>query len=124
MSVIRWLVVQEVCLRFKFASHFESHLAQPHPFYIRMRTTISDEHSIVTMLRSTRIILSTYRIAGNIDGNYIWRIARKSKLADLNLAVFASPPTRLHDDVTLLRVNKNWRILIWGSARKPPIRQI
>ena len=26
-----------------------------HPFYMRMRTTISDEHSIVTMLRSTRL---------------------------------------------------------------------
>ena len=65
-----------------------------------------------------------YRIAGNIGGNYIWRIARKSKLADFNLAVFASPPTRLRDDVTLLRENKNWRILIWRSDRKPPIRQI
>ena len=49
-----------VCLRFNFAHHFESHLAQPHPFYMRMRTTISDEHSIVTMLHSTRIIFSTY----------------------------------------------------------------
>ena len=62
MSVIpvRWLVVQEVCSRFEFARHFESHLAQPPSFYMRMRTTISDEHSIVTMLLSTRIILSTY----------------------------------------------------------------
>ena len=55
--VIRWLVnvVQEVCSRFKFARHFESHLARPPPFYMRMRTTISDEHSIVTMLLSIYI---------------------------------------------------------------------
>ena len=62
-----------------------------------------------------------YGIAGNIGGNYIWRIAqnrRKSKLADFNLAVFA------FRYVTLLRENKNWRILVWRSARKPPIRQI
>ena len=32
MSVIRWLVVQEVCSRFEFARHFESHLARPPPF--------------------------------------------------------------------------------------------
>ena len=50
MSVIRWLVVQEVCSRFEFACHFESHLAWPPPFYMRMRITISDEQSIVTML--------------------------------------------------------------------------
>ena len=60
MSVIHWLVVQEVCSRFEFARHFESHLARPHPFYMRMRTTISDEHSIVPMLLSTLIIFSTY----------------------------------------------------------------
>ena len=60
MSVICWLVMQEVCSGFEFACHFESHLAQPPPFYMRMRTTTSDEHSIVTMLRSTRIIFSTY----------------------------------------------------------------
>ena len=46
MSVIRWLVVQEVCSGFEFARHFESHLARPPPFYMRMRTRISDEHSI------------------------------------------------------------------------------
>ena len=61
MSVIRWLAEQEVCSRFEFTRHFESHLARPPPFYMRMRTTISDEHSIVTMLLSTRIIFSTYR---------------------------------------------------------------
>ena len=49
MSAIRWLVVQEVCRRFEFACHFESHLARPPPFYMRMRTTISDEHSIVVL---------------------------------------------------------------------------
>ena len=43
---------------------------------------------------------SLYRIARNIGGNYIWRIARKSKLADFNLAVFA------FRYVTLLRENK------------------
>ena len=32
MSVIRWLVVQEVCSSFEFARHFESHLAWPPPF--------------------------------------------------------------------------------------------
>ena len=35
------------------------------------------------------VVVRRYRIAGNIGGNYIWRIARKSKLADFNLAVFA-----------------------------------
>ena len=43
MSVIRWLVMQEVGCRFEFARHFESYLARPTPFYMRMRTTISDE---------------------------------------------------------------------------------
>ena len=38
MSVIRWLVVQEVCSSFEFARHFESHLAWPPPFYMRMQT--------------------------------------------------------------------------------------
>ena len=33
MSIIRWLVMQEVCRRFEFARHFESHLAQP-PLFI------------------------------------------------------------------------------------------
>ena len=60
LYVVRWLVVQEVCRRFEFARHFESHLARPPPFYMRMRTTTSDEHSIVIMLRSTHIIFSTY----------------------------------------------------------------
>ena len=60
MSVIRWLVMQEVYRRFEFARHFESYLARPPPFYMRMRTTTSDEHFILTMLRSTRIIFSIY----------------------------------------------------------------
>ena len=61
MSVIRWLVVQEVCSRFEFARHFESHLARPHfPLYAHANTTTSVEHSIVTMLHSTLIIFSTY----------------------------------------------------------------
>ena len=34
MSIIRWLVVQEVCSRFEFARH----LARPPPFYMRMQT--------------------------------------------------------------------------------------
>ena len=38
MSVIRWLVVHEVCSHFEFARHFESHLAWPPPFYMHMRT--------------------------------------------------------------------------------------
>ena len=38
MSVIRWHVVQEVCSRFEFARHFESHSSRPPPFYMRMRT--------------------------------------------------------------------------------------
>ena len=63
MSVIRWLVVQEVCSSFEFASHFESHLARPTPLlYAHANTTTSDEHSIVTMLLSTRIIFSTYSL--------------------------------------------------------------
>ena len=65
MSVIRWLAMQEVCRRFEFARYFESHLARPPPFYMHMRTT-SDEHSIVTMLRRTRIIFSTYLFKATI----------------------------------------------------------
>ena len=42
-------VVQEVCSRFEFTRHFESHLARPPPFYMRMRTTISDEHQCYTV---------------------------------------------------------------------------
>ena len=58
---IRWLVMQEVCRHFEFARHFESHLARPPPLlYAHANTTTSDEHSIVTMLHSTRIIFSTY----------------------------------------------------------------
>ena len=60
MSVIRWLVMQEICRHFEFARHFESHLTRPPLFYMRIRTTTSDEHSIVTILRSTHIIFSTY----------------------------------------------------------------
>ena len=60
MSIIHWLVMQEVCRRFEFARHFESHLARPPPLYMCMRMTTSDEHSIVPTLRSTRIIFSTY----------------------------------------------------------------
>ena len=43
---------EEVCLRFKFGRHFETHLARPPPFYSlrRMRTTTSDEHSIARIL--------------------------------------------------------------------------
>ena len=67
MSVIRWLVVQEVCSRFEFARHFEYHLARPPPFYMHMRTTVSDEHSIVTMLLGTRIIFSTYSFKGEME---------------------------------------------------------
>ena len=55
-----------VCSRFEFARHFESYLSRPPPFYMRMRTTISDEHSIVTMLRSTRIIFSTYSFSQHV----------------------------------------------------------
>ena len=44
MSVIRWLVVQEVCSRFEFA--------RPNAH--------ANEHPIVIMLLSTRIIFSTY----------------------------------------------------------------
>ena len=47
-----------LCRRFEFARHFQSYLARP-PFYMRMQTTTSDEHSIVTMLLSTSIIFST-----------------------------------------------------------------
>ena len=50
---------------FEFARHFESHLARPPPFYMLMRTTISDEHSIVTMLLSTLIIFSNYSLMRN-----------------------------------------------------------
>ena len=52
-------------LRFEFARHFESHLARPPPFYRRMRTTISDEHSIARTLRNARIIFLTYSFKGN-----------------------------------------------------------
>ena len=52
--------MQDVCLHFEFARHFESDLALPSPFYMRMRTMTSDEHSIVTILLSTHIIFSSY----------------------------------------------------------------
>ena len=61
-----------VCSRFEFARHFESHLSRPPPFYMRMRTTISDEHSIVTMLRSTRIIFSTYSFSQHVRIHHLW----------------------------------------------------
>ena len=71
MSVIRWLVMQEVCRRFEFARHFESHLARPPPFYMRMRMTTSDEHSIVTMLHSISIIFSTYSFNATYSRTYV-----------------------------------------------------
>ena len=63
--------MQEVYRRLEFACHFESNLAQPSPFYMHMRTTISDEHSIVTMLRSIRIIFSTYSMFFSRDKNQL-----------------------------------------------------
>ena len=54
MSAIRLLVVQDSCRRFEFARHFESHLAR--------RTTIFDEHSIVTMLLSNVLYSQTIRL--------------------------------------------------------------
>ena len=75
MSVIRWLVVQEVCIRFEFPHHFESHLTWPPPFiYMHMRTTISDEHSIVTMLLSTPIIFSTYSFKPRLQWLQLFRL--------------------------------------------------
>ena len=54
MSVIRWLVVQEVCSRFEFARHFESHFTRPPLFYMLMQTrTTSVEHSIAVPPSST-----------------------------------------------------------------------
>ena len=44
------------------------------------------------------------RIAGNIGGSYIWRIARNQQSVDINLAVIGS-----HE----LRKNNNWQGLIW-----------
>ena len=64
MSVIRWLVVQEVSSRSEFARHFESHFGPATPLlYAHANTTTSVEHSIVAMLHSTRIIFSTYSLS-------------------------------------------------------------
>ena len=63
MSVIRWLVMQEVCRRFEFARHFESHLAQPvwpSPFYMRMRTTTSDGFHCYYVARTIAIPITQY----------------------------------------------------------------
>ena len=62
MSAIRLLVVQDSCRRFEFARHFESHLARPPSFYMRLRTTIFDEHSVVTMLLSNVLYSQTIRL--------------------------------------------------------------
>ena len=62
MSVIRWLVMQEVSLGLNLPAILN--LIWPgHPLlYAHANTTTSDEHSIVTMLHSTRIIFSTYSL--------------------------------------------------------------
>ena len=61
MSVIPWLVMQEVCRCFEFARHFESHLAQPPPFYMRMRTTTSDVlYSQPIRLKKVRYFMFAY----------------------------------------------------------------
>ena len=52
-------------------------------------------------------------LAGIIFGG-LCENRRKSKLADFNLAVLT------FRYVMLLRENKNWWILIWRSAHKPP----
>ena len=59
MSVIRWLVMQEVCLGLNLLAILN--LIWPgHPLlYAHANKTTSDEHSIVTMFHSTRIIFST-----------------------------------------------------------------
>ena len=60
MSVIRWLVMQEVCLGLNLPAILNLIWPGQPPFYAHANTTTSDEHSIVTMLHSTRIIFSTY----------------------------------------------------------------
>ena len=59
MSVIRWLVMQEVGRRFEFGRHFESHLARPPHFYMHIQTTTSDEHSIVPYIYVTQSPVAT-----------------------------------------------------------------
>ena len=60
MSVIHWLVMQEVCCRLNLPAILNLILPGHPLLYAHAKTTTSDEHSIVTMLRSTRIIFSTY----------------------------------------------------------------
>ena len=83
MSVIRWLVVQEVCSRFEFARHFESHLTRPPPFFMCMQTrTTSVEHSIAVPPSSTdssvfiRILRGMYGNTGTIL-HYMEECARR-----------------------------------------------
>ena len=65
MSVIRWLVMQEVCLGLNLPAILNFIWPGHHPLlYTHANTTTSDEHSIVTMLHSTRIIFSTYSYNG------------------------------------------------------------
>ena len=66
MSVIRWLVMQEVCLGLNLPRHFESHLASL--LYAHANITTSDEHSNVTMLHSTR---TTYSFKDGWVGGWV-----------------------------------------------------
>ena len=57
MSVIRWLVMIEVCCRLNLPAILNLKIPL---LYAHANTRTSDEHSIVTILLSTRIIFSTY----------------------------------------------------------------
>ena len=60
MSVIRWLVMQEVCRRFEFARHFESHLAQPPPFICACEQRFPMNIPLLLCYAVPHIIFSTY----------------------------------------------------------------
>ena len=76
MSVIRWLVVQEDCSPFEFARHFESHLARPPPFYMRMRTRRLPLNIPLLLCYTVHVLYSQpdrSRIKGGWPGPKKWR---------------------------------------------------
>ena len=96
MSVIRWLVVQEVCSRFEFSCHFESHLARPPPFFIcaceqRFPMSISlSQCYLVHELYSQpfRLMRETWYMVGMYIWQLIMWLAGRSRHMRMALALF------------------------------------
>ena len=65
---------------------------------------------------------SMYRIAGYIGRNYVWWIARKMHLADINVAVTVQSPRLLWESTLLAQYIGGFNI--GGVTRNLSIRQI